>query len=262
MGPRLAPEVRVYADPARQAAAAARHLAERARSAVRARGRFSWVLAGGHTPERLYRVLARRYRSRFPWKETEIFFGDERCVGPRSSDSNYAMAREALLAHVPIPSGRIHRLRGELRPARVAAERYAARIESSALAGSSPRFDVVLLGLGPDGHTASLFPGAPALRERRRWVVSVPRAGHPPWVPRLSLTYPAIASSREVIFLVEGLAKAPTVARVLGAGARGSPRLPASLVRSHGSVRWYLDRAAASRLGPGRPGRSAPAGRD
>ncbi|MFZ0699449.1 MAG: 6-phosphogluconolactonase [Thermoplasmata archaeon] len=263
MGPRLDPQVRVFSDPVREADAAARHLTELARAAVRARGRFSWVLAGGRTPEALYRLLARRYRSRFPWARTEVFFGDERCVGPRNPESNYAMAREALLAHVPIPPRRVHRLRGELRPASLAAERYARRIESTAPGGDAPRFDVVLLGLGPDGHTASLFPGAPALRQRKRLVVAVPRAGHPPWVPRLSLTFPALASSREVLFLVEGAEKAAIVAKVWRAGARGDSRLPASLVRSAGPVVWLLDRAAAARLPRAAldPGGSAEEGR-
>jgi len=260
VGPRLEREIRVFPDPTREAEAVARHLAAQARAAVQARGRFSWVLAGGRTPEALYRLLARRWRSRFPWEETEIFFGDERCVGPRDPESNYAMARQALLAHVPIPRRQVHRLRGELRPASKAAEGYARLIGPTPPAGAPPRFDTVLLGLGPDGHTASLFPGAPALRERTRMVVAVPRAGHPPWVPRLSLTLPALASSREVLFLVEGSEKAATVARVLRAGPRGNSKLPARMVRSAGPVLWFLDRAAASRMpraaiGPGLPPR-------
>ncbi len=260
MGARLEREIRVFPDPTREAEAAARHLAARARVAVRARGRFSWVLAGGRTPEGLYRLLARRWRSRFPWEATEIFFGDERCVGRRDPESNYAMAREALLAHVPIPRHRIHRLRGELRPASRAAEEYARLIGPLPPAKASPRFDTVLLGLGPDGHTASLFPGAPAVRERTRTVVAVPRAGHPPWVPRLSLTLAALASSREVLFLVEGSEKADTVARVLRAAPRHSSNLPARMVRSAGPILWFLDRAAASRLpraaiGPDLPSR-------
>lgn len=265
MGSRVERRIRVFPDPARESEGAARHIAERARAAVRARGRFSWVLAGGHTPEALYRLLARRYRARFPWLETEVFFGDERCVGPRDPESNYAMARATLLAHVPIPRRRIHRLRGEVRPASKEAQSYGRLVGPPSSTGEEelpPRFDLVLLGLGPDGHTASLFPGAAALRERSRSVVAIRHAGHPPWVPRLTLTLPALASSREVLFLVEGSEKAATVAKIIRAGPRGNPRLPASLVRSRGPILWYLDRSAAAdihpgqvRTGPSRPGR-------
>jgi 6-phosphogluconolactonase len=208
------------------------------------------VLAGGRTPEALYRLLARQYLRRFPWAETEVFFGDERCVPARDPESNFAMARDALLAHVPIPRHRIYRLQGEVRPAAAAARRYANVLQSLAQPGdpSAPRFDVVLLGLGPDGHTASLFPNAPALRETERLVLAVPSVGVPPQVPRLTLTLPALASSREIVFLVAGADKAAIVANVLNAGPSGAAKYPASLVHSAGPVLWFLDSGAAGSL--------------
>jgi 6-phosphogluconolactonase len=252
----LGREVHVYPDLAAASSALARHLRARAIGAVRSRGRFSWVLAGGHTPEALYRLLARRYRARFPWGQTEVFFGDERCVPPHDPDSNYAMTEASLLSRVAIPPGHVHRLRGELRPASRAASEYARLLRpppSRTRGETSVRFDLALLGLGPDGHTASLFPRASALREKRRAVVAVARSAQPPYVPRLTLTLPALASSREVVFLVAGKDKAVAVAGTLQARGSGNARWPASRVRSAGDVRWFLDRAAASALPEGVP---------
>lgn len=243
-------DVRVYPNRASETRAAARHILECARQSVQTRGAFSWVLSGGSTPRGLYRFIARRYRDRFPWQATQVYFGDERCVPPRHPESNYAMARNALLAHVPIPRRQIHRLRGELRPPSEAARRYA-RLIGPLLTPSDAapaRFDLVLLGVGPDGHTASLFPQDPALRERRRLVVAVRRAGQPPYLPRLTLTLPALASSREVCFLVSGEAKAAAVAAIFRSSPEGNPRLPASLVHPVGATVWFLDRAAGHAL--------------
>jgi 6-phosphogluconolactonase len=248
--PGVARRVGVYPNLASETAAAARHLAERAWEAVRARGCFSIVLAGGRTPRGLYRLLARRYRDRFPWRATEVFFGDERCVSPRDPESNYGMARDALLARVPVPRHRVHRLQGELRPASEAAARYARRIGPlpSPDDPAHARFDLVLLGVGTDGHTASLFPGARALSERRRPVVAVRRPSQLPDLPRLTLTLPALGSSREVCFLVSGADKAPAVSAVLRSTGNGDARFPASLVRPRGATVWFLDRSAARDL--------------
>jgi 6-phosphogluconolactonase len=246
-------DVRVYPDLATETLAAARQIVARARQAVRARGVFSWVLAGGGTPRGLYRLLARRYRRSFPWSATEVYFGDERCVPPRHRDSNYAMARDTLLAHVPISRRRVHRLRGEIRPLSSAAGRYA-RLIGRVPPPADPahaRFDLVLLGVGGDGHTASLFPEARSLREHRRTVVSVRRSPEPPYVPRLTLTLPALNSSREVCFLVSGPEKAAAVAAIFRSGPDGTAHLPASLVRPAGDTIWFLDRAAAHDLPPG-----------
>ena len=248
MESRVARPVRVYSDLPHASSSLGRLLALRARASVRERGTFRWVLAGGHTPEPLYRILARRYRETFPWHHTEVFFGDERCVGPHDPASNFRAAQESLLSNVPIPPRRIHRLRGELPPAQAVRE-YTRSIGSLGVPGASPpRFDLVLLGMGPDGHTASLFPHAPALRERKRPVVVVPRAGQPPFVPRLSLTLPALASSREVCFLVSGEDKAKAISSVFRSFPEGSPGFPASLVQSQGPTRWFLDKAAGREL--------------
>jgi 6-phosphogluconolactonase len=230
-------------------AALARHIARRARESVRARGRFTWVLSGGSTPQSLYRHLARRYRRTFPWAQTHVLFGDERCVAPDAPESNFGAAEEALLRHVPIPPRHVHRLHGEMGPLTKAAAEYARTIQrlSRSDAAAVP-FDLVLLGIGPDGHTASLFPDDPALQERRRTVVLVRRPGQPPKVPRLTLTLPALAASREVCFLVAGREKAGIVARIFRTPLAGTAALPASLVQSEGPTLWFLDRAAASRI--------------
>jgi 6-phosphogluconolactonase len=246
----VAPELRVFRDLSSATTAAARHVSARAQDAVRARGRFAWVVAGGHTPEGLYARLARQYRDRFPWSATEIYFGDERCVSPRSKDSNYRMVRRALLTGGRIPRAHVHRMRGELRPASRGAADYA-RAHGRAPVPRAPAtawFDLVLLGIGPDGHTASLFPHSEALENSHRSVVAVARSGQPPFVPRLTLTLPALAASREVLFLVAGADKADALAGIFAALPRGSPQWPASRVRSRGHVVWFVDRAAAARL--------------
>lgn len=245
----VAPEVRVYANPSAASAALARHLVRRAGESIRARGQFSLVLSGGKTPQALYRRLARYDRTRVPWRRTEVFFGDERCIGPRSAESNYRAASDSLLSRIPVPRRHVHRLEGELRPPTRAAERYAELLGAiPAPEDGPPRFDLVLLGIGGDGHTASLFPNSPALRARTRSVVAVARSPDAPFLPRLTLTYPALASSREVCFLVAGAEKADVLGKILRSLPNGTPRYPASLVRSRGSVVWFLDRAAASKV--------------
>ncbi len=230
--------------------ALAKHLATTARDAVAARGRFRWVISGGKTPLPLFRRLAGPAGRTFPWAGTELFFADERCVGPHHPESNFGSAWTTFLARVPIPRRQVHRMAGELRPPSLAAARYARRLAAGGvlhrLAG--PLFDVVLLGIGPDGHTASMFPGSPAVEEERRLVVAVPRAGLPPLIPRLTLTVPALSSAREVDFLVAGAEKAAAIARIFRAGPRGDPRFPASRVRSASPPNWYLDRTAAAGL--------------
>jgi 6-phosphogluconolactonase len=267
-GARVAVSVRVDPTLASASAALARHLVERARTSVRERGSFSLVLSGGSTPQALYRVLTGPFLRRFPWSSSEFYFGDERCVSPRSLSSNYRTARATLLDRALVDDPQIHRIRGELGPS-AAASAYARELERSTAptAPGGPRFDIVLLGIGRDGHTASLFPGAPELREQRRLVVGVPRAGQPPFVPRVSLTLPALGSTREVCFLVSGAEKAPAVASILRSLSRGAPGLPASRVRPAGPLRWFLDQDAGTLPGilrgsPGSPrDRGQPDGR-
>lgn len=223
-----------------------------AEQAIEARGRFTIALSGGSTPKRLYHLLATKpYRDRVDWGRVEIFWGDERCVPPDHSDSNYRMAREAMLAHLPIPDDHIHRMEGERPDLDAAARDYQAiiaRVFGVEANAEPPAFDLVLLGMGPDGHTASLFPGTQALNERKAWVVANP-------VPqlhttRLTLTLPILNRAREVLFLVAGADKAERWAEVLGPSYDSAPHLPAQLIRPTGTLKWFADFAAADRLLP------------
>ena len=212
--------------------------------ALASHGPFTVALSGGSTPKRLYELLAGSgYAERFPWDRVQLFFGDERFVPPDDGSSNYNMANLAMLSHVPVPPAAVHRMPTDGDPAD-AARRYERELRMQYGAGTlrpdRPLFDVVLLGLGENGHTASLFPGTEALAEREAWVTAcVPHdAPH----TRLTLTYPAIASSRAVLFLVAGQSKAGVVARVRG----GDAALPSTHVATEGELVWVLDRAAGS----------------
>ncbi|MCL4808226.1 MAG: 6-phosphogluconolactonase [Thermoanaerobaculia bacterium] len=215
--------------------------AARAAEAVEERGRFRVALAGGTTPLAAYRRLAASpWADVVPWGSVEVFFGDERCVGECDGDRNDAAAREALLLHVPVPPENVHPV-PSLAPD--AAERYEALLRErlGAPAPAVPVLDLVLLGLGEDGHTASLFPGHPAAAETRRLVVRVDGAPKPP-PSRVSFTLPLLNAARTVVFVVSGDGKRGALARVLS-GDRG---LPAACVDPPlGERLFYLDRAAA-----------------
>ena len=243
----IAPVVRRVADADAVAHAAAELVADAASRAVSYRGRFTLALAGGSTPRRLYALLADAsapFRARIAWQRTHVFFGDERHVPPDHADSNFRMAREALLDHVQVAS--VDRMLGELQDASAAARSYEAELRRFFGVGDGdrpPSLDLVLLGLGPDGHTASLFPGSAALEERVRWVVA-------PFVAsvrahRITVTLPVLERAREVVFLVSGAEKAPALASVL-APAPGVAPPPAARVRPQaGGPIWIVDRAAA-----------------
>lgn len=207
-------------------------------------GPFSVCLSGGSTPQRMYERLATPpIASRFPWPRVHWFWGDERFVPHDDPASNYRMAREALLSRVPIPGGNIHPIPTEGVSPEQAAEAYEAILKqyhgSDILAPDRPLFDVTLLGIGENGHTASLFPGQPALRETRRWAVATIRVKSE---PRITLTYPALDSSGDVAFLATGAGKRDMVAR-----ARARDRqIPAGIVRPIGRLHWFLDRAASA----------------
>ena len=176
-----------------------------------------------------------------------IFFGDERCVPPDDERSNYRMAREALLDRVPVPAPQVHRIPGERAPQSAAAD-YEQELRRCFPAAPLPAFDLICLGLGDDGHTASLFPGTGALHEQERWVVAQPVA--PPGVSRVTLTPPAINAARDVVFLVEGAGKARMLERVL-AGPYEPDVLPAQIVRPIGGrLLWLVDAAAGAHVGP------------
>lgn len=210
--------------------------------AAQTEGRFSIALSGGSTPKHLYEILSGSpHRDRFPWRRTHLFWGDERFVPHDAADSNYRMVREALIAHVPIPAENVHPVPIEGSPEE-AARAYEATLKSfygmSELDPARPLFDIVLLGVGADGHTASLFPGDAALDERQGWVRAVVGVKAE---PRVTLTYPAFASSRNLAFLVAGAEKRAIAARV----RQGDRELPAARVSTRGQLRWFMDRAAA-----------------
>jgi 6-phosphogluconolactonase len=204
-------------------------------------GAFAVALSGGSTPKRLFEIMAEpENAARFPWGRTHLFWGDERCVPHDHPDSNYRMTREALLDHVPLPADQIHPMPTDGEPAS-AARAYQATLQGyyggETLDMTRPLFDVVLLGLGENGHTASLFPDTESLTETLAWVVPVTH-GVPQ--PRLTLTYPAIACSRHVAFLVAGASKAHVLTLVLG----GDRSQPATRITSAGQVLWFTDEAA------------------
>jgi 6-phosphogluconolactonase len=206
-------------------------VADAIETAVQARGSCAIGLSGGETPRPVYQELASHWTDRIPWGSVRVFFSDERAVPPDHPDSNYHMARETLLAHVPVPSGQVHRMEAERSDLAAAAADYE-RILSHPL-------DLLLLGMGADGHTASLFPGSPALAEQVRRVLPV-RGPKPP-AERLTITPLVIAAARRLATIATGESKARQVARVLH-GPRAPEELPAQLAK-RGT--WFLDRAAA-----------------
>ena len=230
--------VDIQADGAAVAQRAAEWLLE---TALATQGRFAWCLSGGSTPKTTYGLLATApFRDRFPWDRTHIFFGDERFVPHDHPDSNYRMAREAMIAHVPLPDAQVHPWQTDGDPDH-AALHYADTLKrfygADTLDPAKPLFDVNFLGLGEDGHTASLFPGVAALQERTAWTAAV--IGAKP-EPRLTLTYPVLESSRIVAFLAAGDGKRAILARALA----GDPALPAARVHPAGELRWFTDKAA------------------
>jgi 6-phosphogluconolactonase len=231
-------ELEVLSDAERLAHRAAGRFVSLASAAIARRGRFCVALAGGSTPEPVYALLAERPPTReIDWTRVEVFWGDERSVSPDHPDSNYRMARRALLDRVPIPEKNVHRIRGELPPEEAAA---AYRLQLQDHLGVDGRFDLILLGMGPDGHTASLFPGTDASQEHSVVAVHVQKLDT--W--RVTLTLPVINAARHVIFLVSGEEKAPALARVYA----GDP-LPAAMVEpADGKLIWLVDRDAAARL--------------
>ncbi|HWW76568.1 MAG TPA: 6-phosphogluconolactonase [Pyrinomonadaceae bacterium] len=243
---RREPSVRVFADPEAVATEAARRIAELARASARERGAFSIALSGGSTPRRVYELLAGdEFREQVDWKSVHVFFGDERTVPADDAESNYRMANEALLSRVPVPAENVHRIEGL---GDAAANASACESVMRGFFGDAdwPRFDLVMLGMGDDGHTASLFPGTAALGESRAWVVANWVEKFQTW--RITLTAPAINAARHVLFLVTGAGKAGRLREVLK-GERDTARLPSQLIQpTDGTLEWFVDRAAASRL--------------
>ena len=239
-------ELKVFDDLDALARAAAEEIAKNAEEAIAARGRFTIALSGGSTPKPVYRLLAEE--PRIDWSRVHAFWGDDRHVPPDHADSNFGMAHDELLSKVPIPPGNVHRMRTEKPDAERVAEEYAwtLRSEFDLDEGERPRFDLVLMGLGEDGHTASLFPGSDAVRERSRLVAA-------PWVSslatfRVTLTVPVFNRAALALFLVSGEEKAEALKAVLE-GDFQPDRFPAQVVRLEGGkLLWLVDRAAAREL--------------
>jgi 6-phosphogluconolactonase len=239
-------QIQIFDDAMEVARAAADRFIELAREAITEQGRFTVALAGGSTPKRAYELLASdEYKAKIDWSKVHIFFGDERCVPPDDSESNYRMANEALLSRLPIPLKNIHRMNG-VGDAVANARLYEDELRTYFNDAAWPRFDLVLLGLGDDGHTASLFPGTQVLHEREAWVAAN-------WVEkfgayRITLTAPAINHAAHIVFLVTGENKAARLWEVLN-GEHDPQRLPAQLIQPpDGSLEWFVDKAASAHL--------------
>jgi 6-phosphogluconolactonase len=246
----MRPEIRIFEDAEAVARAAAGEFRHRAAVAVAERGRFTVVLSGGSTPRLLFRELAGAAAGDLPWEKVHLFWGDERTVPPDHSASNFRMVQEELLSRVAVPAANIHRIRGEDPDPAAAATDYEAELRGffELQSGQFPRFDLVFLGMGADGHTASLFPGSEALAEAERLVTA-------PWVTqlktrRLTLTARVFNHAAGVVFLVSGAEKAETLQRVLE-GPRHPLELPCQLIEpDNGELVWLLDSAAAQLLSP------------
>jgi 6-phosphogluconolactonase len=232
--------------------AAAERIVALAERAIAERGRFMWALAGGSTPEQLYELLATSaYGTRVDWSRVHFFWGDERCVEPAGPGSNYGMARRSLLDVIGPPASNVHRMRGELE-ASAGADDYERELKQAfAVAGEQVvRFDSILLGMGGDGHTASLFPGSALLQEAQRSVCVSRVDGLSPGTPatRLTLTLRVLNAARHVMFLVAGADKAQRLAEVLQ-GEHPGPPFPAELVRPAAAAEWFVDDLAGALLG-------------
>lgn len=241
-------EIRTLATPQELFAAAAEEVVRTATEAVAQRGRFTIALAGGSTPKALYTLLATTARASLPWDRTFFFFGDERHVPPEDSESNYRMANESMFSKVPVPAGNVFRIAAENSDAAAAAEAYEQTLRKFfALApGQFPAFDLILLGMGPDGHTLSMFPGSAGLLEKSRLVIAN-------WIEkfktnRITFTLPVANAARCVAFLVSGTDKAPALHEVLEGNAPAE-QYPSKLIHpTEGELIWFVDRAAASEL--------------
>jgi 6-phosphogluconolactonase len=238
------PEIRILKSPEELFEAAAAEFTAQASAAIRARGRFTIALSGGSTPKRLYALLATK--PNIPWDKIYFFWGDERHVPPDHPESNYRMVHEALLSKVPVPSENIFRIHTEEKDAAAAALQYEQTLKDffHLSPGEFPRFDLILLGIGPDGHTASLFPGSPALNEHQRLVVANPvEKFH---TDRLTFTFPVLNAAATVIFLASGPDKASMLHEVL---ENHDANLPSQQVRPiNGRLLWLVDSAAATGL--------------
>lgn len=227
-----------HRDPEAVARAAASAVVEGAFRAIHEHGNFRLVLAGGRTPRAAYQLLSGEMKDEVDWRRVTLFFGDERCVAPTDEASNYRMVKEALIDPLKLPGSMVRRMAGEV-PADNAAAEYDFELRRG-MEERQPAFDLVLLGMGPEGHTASLFPGSSALVERHRMAVHVTVPAQPP--DRLTMTPPALASTRQILFMVTGADKAAAVAEVF----KDDSDLPAAVVSRLAPSRFLVDEEAAS----------------
>jgi len=219
---------------------------EKASAAIQQHGSFHLALAGGGTPKSIYELMAaERYRKQFPWSKMHIYFGDERCVPADHPDSNYRMAKQALLAKVPIPENNVHPIKIDVGDIVASAERYEEELNFLPKSGTTPVFDLILLGIGDDGHTASLFPGTDILEETHKWVAAVYVEKFNAW--RISLTYPVINAAANVFIIASGSGKQQILKQVLASEPLDEP-YPVQRVRPAGELIWYMDSAAAALL--------------
>ena len=244
------PDIRIPRDNEAWAEAAAEFVLEVGKEAVRKNGRFLIALSGGKTPETLYRALtSSHFADRFDWSRATFFFSDERCVPPEDPRSNYALAKKILFTPLNILPSQVYRMAGESNDPQAAAHEYEQqlRLATKTSLPAQPSLDLVLLGLGEDGHTASLFPGASILQDRQR-VIAATRSPKDP-LNRLTMTLAAINRASVILFLVTGAGKAGVVRAILDPRTEGERQLPASLVSpEEGRLVWFLDQSAAADL--------------
>lgn len=239
-------DILTFSDIERLSYAAADYTVKVAQEATASRGRFTIALSGGTTPKKLYGLLATEpYRSQIDWAKVEIFWSDERCVPPDDAESNYHMAHEVMLSKLPLSASQIHRMPADEADRDAAAEKYTQEMQR-VFGETLPHFDLLQLGMGPEGHTASLFPHQPSLHEQQRLVMSVTVPKPPP--PRLTFTPPLLNAARHILFLVTGGEKADAIQAVLE-GNRQPDEYPAQIVQpTQGEVTWMLDNSTAAKL--------------
>jgi 6-phosphogluconolactonase len=248
---RAVPDVRVFSDLNELSLRAAETAARTINDSIRSTGRCALVLSGGRTPRTFYRLLASTFRDQIPWSSLHVFWGDERYVPPDDPHSNYRLAKDSLLDHVPCPARNIHPMPTHF-PSPDAAARDYERLLKEYFGTDWPHFDLILLGLGEEGHTASLFPQSPALSETTRWVVAVEAPTHPR--VRLTLTLPALTRAANIYVLVAGSNKAPALHRVL-MGHPNPRTYPAAGIRlTNARLIWWVDREAADQWHHAPPG--------
>ncbi len=241
------PEIYMYASLLELSRAAAQFIAALAETTIKDKGKFTLVLSGGKTPQLLYEQLAQEpFIKWVDWQHTHLFWGDERCVPPDHPDSNFALAFQSLISKVDVPPSNIHRISAETGFPKTAAETYEKILRQffqltpeSDHDSCFPSFDLVLLGLGQDGHTASLFPQDAALEERRRWAVAVDGANASPPVPRITLTFPVINEARFVLFLASGSDKREVFQEIVKRPENAA--YPAARVKPSGRLLWFID---------------------